>query len=224
MNTSGYVILEGNIGVGKSTFCRHLADAIRAEGGKEQRAEYVPEPDEKTNPFLDDYYRDPAGHAFEMQCHMLHRRFAATQYAVAGARNGKGWYILDRSYYGDVCFARVQLAMGYFTEGQFKSYLDAHKSLRSFLEPPSAAIFLRAKPETCNRRIARRARDCEAGIDPGYLEAIQEQIDRLETSLRHRTRVIALEWDDDRSDDDLRAEARAVALRLLHMHTDEFDF
>ena len=83
MNASGYVIIEGNIGVGKSTFSAILAEEFKRAG---LRAEYLPEPDETTNPFLEAYYKDPAAHAYEMQCHLLHKRFEATQYAVAGAR------------------------------------------------------------------------------------------------------------------------------------------
>lgn len=221
MNQNGYVIIEGNIGVGKSTFSRILAEEFKRE---KIRAEYLPEPDEKNNPFLAKYYEDPAAHAFVMQCHLLHRRFEATQYAVAGARTGRGWFILDRSYYGDICFARVQLQDGYFTPEQYESYLSSHKSMRRFIEPPSAAIFLRASTSTCNRRIKERSRDCEAGIDPAYLGALQEQIDRLELSMMRRTRVIHLDWDTDQTEDDIRGEARLIVARLLGMQTDDWDF
>lgn len=221
MNTNGYIIIEGNIGVGKSTFSAILTEEFKRAG---LRAEYLPEPDESNNPFLAAYYQDPAAHAYEMQCHLLHKRFEATQYAVAGARAGKGWFILDRSYYGDICFARVQLQDGYFTDAQYQSYLDAHKSMRRFIETPSAAIFLKASTGTCVRRINARSRDCESGIDPHYLDSLQEQIDRLELSMARKTRVIHLNWNDDRDEDDLRGEARLIVARLAQMQRDDWDF
>ena len=221
MNTSGYIIIEGNIGVGKSTFSKILSREFRRAG---LRAEYLPEPDENNNPFLAAYYENPAAHAYEMQCHLLHKRFEATQYAVAGARAGRGWFILDRSYYGDICFARVQLKDGYFTEEQYQSYLDAHKSMRRFIEAPSAAIFLKASTEACAQRICTRSRSCESGIDPHYLESLQEQIDRLELSMAKKTRVIHLDWTNDRDDSDLHGEARLIVARLSQMQLDDWDF
>lgn len=221
MNENGYIIIEGNIGVGKSTFSRIIAEEFKKTG---VRAEYLPEPDEKNNPFLADYYKDPAAHAYEMQQHLLHRRFDATEYAASGALSGHGWFVLDRSYYGDICFARVQVQDGYFTDAQYESYWQSHKSMRRFIEPPSAAIFLKASTETCNRRIKERARDCEAGIAPAYLESLQAQIDRLELAMARRTRVIHLDWNIDRDEEDLRGEARLIVSRLLNMQTDYWDF
>jgi deoxyadenosine/deoxycytidine kinase len=81
-NDNGYIIIEGNIGVGKSTFSRILADAFIK---REKRAEYLLEPDDKTNPFLAAYYADPKGTAYKMQMHLLHRRFRDTRYAQAAA-------------------------------------------------------------------------------------------------------------------------------------------
>lgn len=45
---SGVIIVEGNIGAGKSTFAQHLAKALDGE--------YLPEPADGTNPYLADYY------------------------------------------------------------------------------------------------------------------------------------------------------------------------
>lgn len=221
MNWNGYVILEGNIGVGKSTFSRALSEALKELG---LNAEAIPEPDENTNPFLALYYKDPAAHAYEMQCHLLHKRFESTQYAVAGARSGRGWYILDRSYYGDICFARVQMKDGFFTPEQYASYLSAHKSMRRFLEPPTAAIFLKASTDTLNRRIAERSRSCESGIAAAYLESLQDEIDILEAEMSRRTRVIHLDWNADQTPAQLKESARAIAMRLANLVTDDFDF
>ncbi len=221
MNKNGYVIVEGNIGVGKSTLCKYLQKAFEEAG---VRAEYLPEPDETNNPFLDLYYKDPAAHAYEMQQHLLNARRSTTLWAALGASIGRGWFILDRSYYGDVCFARVQLENGYFTPAQFNSYLATHKTLRNEIADPSAAIFLKADVGTCNRRIAERARSCEAGIDPNYLEQLQRQIDRLELSMQRKTRVIHLDWNDPLEKESIMGEARLLVARLLNMQTDYFDF
>lgn len=221
MEKSGYVILEGNIGVGKSTFSRLLADAFRKAAG---RAEYLPEPDEKTNPFLAEYYESPAKTAYKMQMHLLHQRFKSTRYAQAGALAGKGWYILDRSYFGDIAFAHVQSQLGYFSDAELASYMDAHRNMREFLEPPTAAIFLCAPPEVCARRIAERARACESGVPLSYLVSLDREICSLKQTLGRRCRVLELDWSTDRNETELWELALRLAEQLCGMPRDDWDF
>lgn len=221
MKNSGYVIVEGNIGVGKSTFSALLAKALQNKG---VRAEYLPEPDETTNPFLADYYADPAGNAYKMQMHLLHQRFKSTRYAQAAALAGKGWYILDRSYYGDICFANVQVADGYFRPAEIQSYLDAHRNMREFIEPPTCAIFLNAEPETCLRRIGVRKRECEAGVPITYLQALGGEIDELASVLVGRCPVWQYDWDIDRNETEQWFKAQEIAGELLALDRDDWDF
>lgn len=224
MKRSGYVIIEGNIGVGKSTFSQALANAIAMRGC---RSEYLPEPDDTTNPFLDQYYKDPSAFAYKMQMHLLHARFASTRYAQAAALAHLGWYILDRSYYGDICFANVQAKSGYFTPAECESYLQAHRNMREFIEPPTAAIFLSAPPAVCKSRIERRARPCETEkpIPLEYLVALDEEIEKLERVLDARCRVLHLPWHLDQTPDQIAARTGSVADALLsHDDGGDWDF
>lgn len=221
MEKSGYVILEGNIGVGKSTFSRLLADAFRKVAG---RAEYLPEPDEKTNPFLAEYYESPTKTAYKMQMHLLHQRFKSTRYAQAAALAGKGWYILDRSYFGDIAFAHVQSQLGYFSDAELASYMDAHRNMREFLEPPTVAIFLAASPEVCAQRIAKRARKCESGVPLSYLQALDQEIRSLKDTLCHRCHVIELDWTVERNETELWRRALQLARELCEAPRDDWDF
>lgn len=224
MKRSGYVIIEGNIGVGKSTFAQALSNAIAMRGC---RSEYLPEPDDTTNPFLDQYYEDPSRYAYSMQMHLLHARFASTRYAQAAALAHRGWYILDRSYYGDICFANVQAKSGYFTPAECDSYLQAHRNMREFIEPPTAAIFLCAPPAICKQRIEKRARPCETGEKPipvEYLVALDEEIGKLERVLDARCRVLHLPWHLDQTPEQIAAQAGSVADALLSHDDGDWDF
>ena len=60
---NGLIILEGNIGAGKTTLAHKISAAIKRLGLKSQTHE---EPASGTNPFLDDYYKDPKATAFNM--------------------------------------------------------------------------------------------------------------------------------------------------------------
>lgn len=231
MLNSGFVIIEGNIGVGKSTFAKELSAALEA---LDVSAEYLPEPDETTNPFLAQYYAEcdavKAGKAervptaYKMQLHLLHQRFKTTRYAQAAALAGKGWFILDRSYYGDLAFARVQKDLGYFEPAECESYLDAHRNMREFLEMPTASIFLKATPECCLNRIKTRARGCEVGIELSYLERLSAQIDVLREELKTRGRVIELDWNAERGEGERDADAVDLALQLVALPRDTWDF
>lgn len=216
MLENGYVIIEGNIGVGKSTFAGHLADALRAKGLK---ATALYEPDETNNPFLPLYYADPKKHAYEMQMHLLHKRYAVTQYAQWGAMSGQGWFILDRSFYGDLCFAAVQMRDGYFTPEQIESYHAAHRNMELHLGMPTAAIFLHADAEQCRARISKRmsekaGRECESSIETKYLTDLQAEIDRLEGYMTGRTRVFSSLWQSC-TPDHLAQKAGEFASRLV---------
>lgn len=220
---SGYIIIEGNIGVGKSTFARALAGAFERAG---EKARYLPEPDETSNPFLAGYYDDPKANAYKMQMHLLHQRFKATQYAQKAAKFGEGWFIMDRSYFGDLCFADVQIKRGFFTQAEYKSYLDAHRNMREFIEYPTAAIFLKAKPAVCKERIETRDRQCERGVKLSYLKALQTEINRLEKRMATRCPVQSLDWNADKTSAELCAAADELvkAIHMMDSITGPWDF
>ena len=224
MRESGYIIIEGNIGVGKSTFAAALADAIRARG---LRAEMIPEPDDKTNPFLADYYKNEAAFAYKTQMYLLHARFASTRYAQAGALAHKGWFILDRSYYGDICFAKVQERLGYFTSAESAAYMQAHRNMREFVELPAAAIFLDAPADVCKARIERRARPCETGAKPisiDYLRMLGAEIDVLRDVLSKRCAVYSIPWEWDKTPQEIAWRANELAEAITSSDRGDGDY
>jgi deoxyadenosine/deoxycytidine kinase len=159
-----------------------------------------------------------------MQMHLLHQRFKSTRYAQAAALAGKGWYVLDRSYYGDIAFARVQCELGYFRPAEVESYMDAHRNMREFLEPPTVAIFLDAPPEICAQRIAKRARECESGVPLSYLQALDREIRSLKDTLCRRCHVIELDWTVERNETELWERALQLAQELCEAPRDDWDF
>ena len=60
-----YVVVEGPIGVGKTTLAKRLAETWGAEPMLEQA---------EANPFLERFYRDPVGAALPTQLHFLFQR------------------------------------------------------------------------------------------------------------------------------------------------------
>lgn len=218
----GLIIVEGNIGAGKSTLAKELAERLDGE--------YLAEPDESTNPYLADYYRDPARWAFEMQMFLLTRRYRVQRYAQSKVRHyGNGFVVMDRSYYGDVCFANVQLQMGYFTQRDYETYLSHHTDMKVHLEPPAMAIFLDVAPSVCKDRISKRmsekeGRKCEAGIDLAYLDALDAEIGKLADSMTGKTVVKHLDWNGNKCPLEIKSKCNELAAELkLHDQT-VYDF
>jgi deoxyadenosine/deoxycytidine kinase len=226
MRQNGYIIIEGNIGAGKSTFAHALVTVFKANGLK---AQLLSEPDETNNPFLPLYYSDPKRWAYTMQTHLLSKRYEMTQYAQHGALSGYGWFVMDRSYFGDLYFANVQMKDGYFTKDEYESYVSLHKAMQANIHFPTAAIFLSASPLVCNRRIARRmeektGRACEEAISNDYLQSLGEEIERLKAFMRTQTHVIDLAWDREQEDADIYVSADEVVQELTRDNNSHTDF
>lgn len=218
----GVIIVEGNIGAGKSTFASILAEKLNGE--------YIAEPDEKSNPYLEDYYRDPHRWAFEMQMYLLSNRYRSQKYAQSKVRkNCGGFCVMDRSYYGDVCFAAVQRELGYFSMRDFSTYMMHHTDMKSQLEPPAAAIFLDVSAETSKRRIERRihektGRKCEAGIDLPYLCALEMEIHSLEECMSGYTNIIDLAWNEDLSREQIAEKCDDISRTIRGFSPSIYDF
>lgn len=218
----GLIIVEGNIGAGKSTFAKALADRL---GG-----EYLAEPDEATNPYLADYYKDPARWAFDIQMYLLSKRYRMHQDAQTAILNRKDRFVvMDRSYYGDVCFAQVQKQMGYFSDRDYATYIALHTDMKVHVLPPTLAIFLEATPDVCKERIGKRmsekeGRKCEAGIDLAYLDALKAEINKLADSMTGKTDVKRLNWNDDKCPFEIKAMCNEIAVELMSKDQSVYDF
>ena len=215
------IIVEGNIGAGKSTFAQILARALDGE--------YLPEPADGTNPYLADYYRDPARWAFEMQMFLLTRRYRAQKYAQSKVRHNGGFVVLDRSYYGDVCFANVQRQLGYFSDRDYATYLSHHTDMKVNLEPPAVVIFLNVSPEICKHRIGRRlsereGRRCESGIGMDYLDRLDHEISALANNMEGNSIVKRLPWNGEKTEEEIRSVCEGFALDIMNRKESVYDF
>lgn len=167
-----YVIVAGNIGVGKSS----LVERLCARLGWQPFYEAVAE-----NPYLADFYSDMLRWGFHSQIFFLanrlhiHRQIADHPTSV----------IQDRSVYEDAeVFARNLFLQGHFSERDYATYRNLYQSVMEFLPPPDVIVYLRASVRTLLDRIARRGRDFETTIAPEYLAQLNELYEQWITSFR----------------------------------------
>lgn len=152
-----FVAIAGNIGVGKSSLTRLLADALGWEPFFEANAE---------NPYLADFYEDMERWSFHSQCFFLSRRLQHHRQLL----DHPGSVLQDRTVYEDAeVFARNLHRQGRMSQRDYETYHALYTGISAFLPPPDLLIYLRARVGTLVERIAMRGRDYERQISIDYL-------------------------------------------------------
>lgn len=214
------IIVEGLIGGGKTSLTRELGAAMQRRG---DNTLVLFEPDEKenANPYLSMYYGDPKRWSLTMQVHLLGSRFAMHKHAQWHAMQGYGNSLLDRSYFGDTAFARLQLRMGLMSQDEFNTYTRLYHSMTASVLLPAVCARILVSPETCNRRIISRmqretGRTCETAIDLDYLRNLDDEIGHMVSVLQAQgVTVLNVPWDEDRANPEDRQEAvEGLAARI----------
>lgn len=199
------IIVEGCIGVGKSHFAKELADYL----GKNTLYFDEPTNENSGNPYLDAYYSSPNRWAYTMQTHLLQRRFRAHLESQWHVLNNKGHAVMDRSYFGDVCFAYLQRDSGYMTEEEFTTYLEIYECMTANVLYPNVCIVLDIGADAALRRINRRQRECEVQNDSPltveYLKSIIKNVHKMAKELNKKgTQIIELDWSLERPTEESR--------------------
>lgn len=152
-----YVAIEGPIGVGKSALARRLAAHLGADLLLEQPQE---------NPFLDRFYEDMPGYAFQTQLAFLFQRVKQMQ-AVAQPGMFANAVVSDFLFEKDAIFARLNLS-----DDEFRLYSQMYAQVAPQVREPDLVIWLQAAPPTLLNRIHRRALPMEQGIAHDYLQRL----------------------------------------------------
>lgn len=166
-----YIVVAGNVGVGKSTLTQFIAD----------RLGWTPffEPFE-ANPYLADFYADMPRWAFQSQIFFLSRRLRL--HRQLGAHPST--VLQDRSVYEDAeVFAKNLFRQGRIAERDYRTYRELYEVLIEFLPPPDLVVYLRADVDTLLARIAQRGRDYEQEIPRDYLAQLNALYDEWVSTL-----------------------------------------
>jgi deoxyadenosine/deoxycytidine kinase len=152
-----YIVVAGNIGVGKSTLVGMLCEHL----GWDPFYEPVTE-----NPYLTDFYRDMNTWGFHSQVFFLAHRLQIHRAIL----QHPGSVVQDRSIYEDAeIFAQNLSLQEQFNARDYETYRALYQAVYDFLPPPDLVIYLRASVQTLMHRIAQRNRSYEKSISPDYL-------------------------------------------------------
>ena len=159
-----HLVIEGPIGVGKTSLAVRLAEHLRAQTLLEQ-----PE----ANPFLERFYRDSARYAFPTQLAFLFQR--VEQLGELGRRDlFTETFIADFLLEKDALFASLTLA-----DDELALYRQIYSNLAVQAPAPDLVIYLDASPSSLLTRIGERGRPMEVSISETYLEQLCEAYTRF---------------------------------------------
>ncbi|MBV8741621.1 MAG: deoxynucleoside kinase [Sinobacteraceae bacterium] len=159
-----FVVVEGPIGVGKTSLARRLATSLSAESVLEQAAQ---------NPFLERFYRNPRAGALPTQLYFLFQRaqqLAALKQQDLFAPVRVADYLLEK----DRLFARVTL-----DDAEYGLYEQVYAKLDIQPPKPDLIVYLQAPVDVLLERIAKRGIDYEQHIERHYLERLNEAYARF---------------------------------------------
>ncbi|XP_001634243.3 deoxyguanosine kinase isoform X2 [Nematostella vectensis] len=180
------LILEGNIGVGKTTLACQLARKLNYK--------LFLEPTNK-NPYLARFYEDPKRYALKMQIWLFRQRFRMYSKATSHVLTTGQGVLLDRSVFSDCVFADVNYKEGTISEEGYKYYNELKTKALKSVPPPHVMLFVDASPEVCFERIHGRGRDYESGIPLSYLKALHKAYRNMLIDMRQRgTCVLEYDW------------------------------
>ncbi len=155
--TKRFILVAGNIGVGKTSLTERLGSRLGWVTGYESVVD---------NPYLADFYADMRQWSFHLQVFFLGHR--AQQHLLLA--NSPQSAIVDRSIYEDAhIFARVLHHMNNLNERDYQAYRAVFELVVANLPRPDLLIYLTAPVPVLMERIRQRARPMEAGITDEYL-------------------------------------------------------
>jgi len=154
-----YVVIEGNIGAGKTTLARRIAEQFNAQLILEHFAD---------NPFLPKFYTDPEKYSFPLELSFLASRYKQLKEELVPQDLFKSFSIADYYFMKSLVFAASTL-----TGDEFNLYRQIFYIIYGSLPKPDIYVYLHLRPERLLENIERRGRNYEKSITKEYLEMIQ---------------------------------------------------
>ncbi|HAX93152.1 MAG TPA: hypothetical protein DCY25_04245 [Bacteroidales bacterium] len=155
-----YVVIEGNIGAGKTSLATRIANECNARLVLEQFAD---------NPFLPKFYEEPDKYAFPLELSFLASRYKQLNDELGSQDIFKSFTVADYYFMKSLVFAASTLK-----GEEYNLYRQIFYIIYGQMPKPDIYVYLHQTPERLMENISKRGRDYEKHITVGYLRKIQE--------------------------------------------------
>ncbi len=159
-----HIVVEGPIGVGKTTLTQRLAEEFGFDPLYEQPTE---------NPFLERFYDNPEQFALQAQLYFLFQRVKQLRTLGQNDMFSKG-VVSDFMLEKDPLFAELTLE-----SDELELYREVFHALSPRVPVPDLVVYLQAGRDTLQRRISRRGITYEQKIHPDYLFSLSDAYSRF---------------------------------------------
>jgi len=154
-----YISIEGNIGAGKTTLAKMIAEDFNGRLILEQFEE---------NSFLPKFYKDPGKYSLPLELTFLAERYYQLKNDLAKQDLFSNFNISDYYFYKCYVFARHNL-----DRDMFRLFSNFFSILNANLPSPDLILYLYSNTDRLLDNIKKRGRSYEQDILPGYLNSIQ---------------------------------------------------
>lgn len=161
MESYKYIVIEGNIGSGKTSLSKKMAQALDSKLVLEEFSE---------NPFLPKFYKDQKRYAFPLELSFLAERYHQLKEELNSYDLFKKTIVSDYYFSKSLLFAKITLP-----EDEFNLYQKLFSIIYSSLPKPDLYIFLYTDIDRLLKNIQQRGRTYEQDIKPEYLEQIRNE-------------------------------------------------
>ena len=176
-----HIGIAGNIGCGKTTLTRMLAEHY----GWTPKFEAV-----TYNPYLEDYYKDISRWSYNLETYFLAQRFRD----VLEIAKSKDVIVQDRTIMeGVYIFVANNKAMGNLSDRDYDTYMQLFSLMMSMVREPDLLIYLKTSVPKLVEQIQLRVRDYEKSMSIEYLTNLNDLYDKWIAS--YKGKVLTIEAD-----------------------------
>ena len=176
-----HIGIAGNIGSGKTTLTRKLAEHYG----------WIPKYESVTfNPYLEDYYKDIPRWSYNLETYFLAQRFQD----LLDISKSSEVIIQDRTILEGVeIFVANNHDMGNLSDRDYDTYMQLFRLMMSLVNPPDLLIYLRCSVPHLVGQIQKRGREYEQSMSLDYLGGLNERYE--EWIGRYKGRLLVIDAD-----------------------------
>tara|TARA_B110000444_G_scaffold217756_1_gene216929 strand:- start:2924 stop:3568 length:645 start_codon:yes stop_codon:yes gene_type:complete len=204
-----FLVIEGNIGAGKTSLASMLA--------KEYKARLILECFEK-NPFLPKFYNEPGKQALPLELFFLAQRYHQL-------KNQKEQDLFLPITVSDYFFVKSKLfAQNNLQNDERKLFNNLFEIMFSSLQKPDLLVYLYSNVDRLQKNIKKRGRDFELEITDEYLQNIQNKyLDYLRKQNNYPVLLLDVSKVDFKKDEKVYSRIKEILKNTYEVGMHQFD-